>query len=148
MARKAQHVGKGEKRSGAHALRLMQRWVGPTSTALMAWREFKEGRSEGSLCRNRQNAVPPQNPGGSRCCTEGCRDGSREGASEQSDKCRGLWGPSASDLNSENHKAAKFRVRVASFASGGVGQGHARFCIRTAKRDRGCFPRGWASATL
>ena len=45
----------------------MQTWVGPASTALMARREFKEGSSEGSLRRNRQNAAPPQNPRGSRC---------------------------------------------------------------------------------
>ena len=72
--------------------KFMQRWVGPTSAALMARREFKEGRSVGALCRNRQDAAPPQNPCGSRCCTQGCQDGSRAGANEQSDKSRGLWG--------------------------------------------------------
>ena len=51
---------------------LMQGWasVRPTSTALLARWGFKEGRSEGSLCRSRQNAAPPQHPCGFRCRTE------------------------------------------------------------------------------
>ena len=101
------HTGGREKCSGAHALCASRRLLGgvacqrasarnscrggsgPPALLSMARREFKEGRSEGSLCRSRQNAAPPQDPRSSRCCTEGCRDGSRTGASEQSDKCRG-----------------------------------------------------------
>ena len=49
--------------------KLMQTWVGPTSTAPLVRQEFKEESSEGSLCRNRQNADPAQNPQAFSCCS-------------------------------------------------------------------------------
>ena len=100
----------------------------------------------GDQGRTQRRLAAPQSP---RCCStagplqlslvHGGRDVSRVDASEQSDKYRGFWGPPASDLNSENHKAAaprlaKFRVRVASLALGGEGQGNARSRLRPCAR--------------
>ena len=61
----------------------MQTWVGPTSTAPLARQKFKEERSEGSLCRNRQNADPAQTPQASSCRTERCPDAAQARASNR-----------------------------------------------------------------
>ena len=148
------NTGNRKKCSGAHALRAGRRLLRgvpasghePKTHAEVgrAYQHCSHGQAgvQGGTQRRHATAEMPlhrKDPCGSRCCTERGRDGSRAGASEKSDECRGLWGPPASDLNSENHKAAapcraKFEVRVASFALGGLGQGNARSRLRPCTR--------------